>query len=67
MGKSNALDVSFVREPIGLDLDWQLVAKISPCHVTVHLNLCIRVLLTVDQPLVYHSSLWTCGKVVSKL
>uniref|UniRef100_A0A0E0NER2 C2 domain-containing protein n=1 Tax=Oryza rufipogon TaxID=4529 RepID=A0A0E0NER2_ORYRU len=34
-GKSNALDVSFVRAPVGLDLDWQLVAKISPCHVTV--------------------------------
>ncbi|XP_015689233.1 uncharacterized protein LOC102707936 [Oryza brachyantha] len=34
-GKSNALDVSFVRAPIGMDLDWQLVAKISPCHVTV--------------------------------
>ncbi|XP_062219043.1 uncharacterized protein LOC133918926 [Phragmites australis] len=34
-GKSNALDVSFVRAPIGMDLDWQLTAKISPCHVTV--------------------------------
>ncbi|KAF0935815.1 hypothetical protein E2562_035951 [Oryza meyeriana var. granulata] len=34
-GKSNALDVSFVRAPIGMDLDWQLVAKISPCHVMV--------------------------------
>jgi len=34
-GKSNALDVSFVRAPIGMDLDWQLVAKLSPCHVTV--------------------------------
>uniref|UniRef100_A0ACD5YZI2 Uncharacterized protein n=1 Tax=Avena sativa TaxID=4498 RepID=A0ACD5YZI2_AVESA len=35
VGKSNALDISFVREPIGLDLDWQFLAKISPCHVTV--------------------------------
>ncbi|KAL6841988.1 hypothetical protein ACP4OV_028188 [Aristida adscensionis] len=34
-GKSNALDVSFVCAPIGLDLDWQLMANISPCHVTV--------------------------------
>ena len=34
-GKNNALDVSFVRAPIGMDLDWQLIAKISPCHVTV--------------------------------
>ncbi|AQK59109.1 calcium-dependent lipid-binding family protein [Zea mays] len=34
-GKSHALDVSFVRAPIGMDLDWQLIAKISPCHVTV--------------------------------
>uniref|UniRef100_A0A0D9VFX1 C2 domain-containing protein n=1 Tax=Leersia perrieri TaxID=77586 RepID=A0A0D9VFX1_9ORYZ len=34
-GKSNALDVSFVHAPVGMDLDWQLVAKISPCHVTV--------------------------------
>ncbi|WVZ75446.1 hypothetical protein U9M48_023496 [Paspalum notatum var. saurae] len=34
-GKTNALDVSFVRAPIGMDLDWQLMAKISPCHVTV--------------------------------
>ncbi|KAM3227150.1 hypothetical protein ACQJBY_059203 [Aegilops geniculata] len=34
-GKTNALDVSFVRAPIGMDLDWQFVAKISPCYVTV--------------------------------
>ncbi|KAK3154093.1 hypothetical protein QOZ80_2BG0185880 [Eleusine coracana subsp. coracana] len=34
-GKSNALDVSFVRAPTATDLDWQLTAKISPCHVTV--------------------------------
>lgn len=34
-GKSNALDISFVQAPIGMDLDWQLMAKISPCHVTV--------------------------------
>lgn len=36
-GKTNALDVSFVRAPIGMDLDWQFVAKISPCYVTVHI------------------------------
>jgi hypothetical protein len=56
VGKSNALDISFVREPIGLDLDWQLVAKISPCHVTVHLNLCIQVLFIVEPPLAYRST-----------
>jgi hypothetical protein len=61
VGKSNALDVSFVREPIGLDLDWQLVAKISPCYVTVHLNFCIQILLIVDPPFVYPLP---CGRLV---
>ncbi|XP_062223332.1 uncharacterized protein LOC133922148 [Phragmites australis] len=33
--KSNALDASFVHAPTDMDLDWQLTAKISPCHVTL--------------------------------
>ncbi|XP_073012998.1 uncharacterized protein [Typha latifolia] len=36
--KTNALDANFVHAPVGEDIDWRLVAKISPCHVTVLLE-----------------------------
>ncbi|KAJ9559357.1 hypothetical protein OSB04_013971 [Centaurea solstitialis] len=33
--KTNALAASFVYLPLGENLDWRLLATISPCHVTV--------------------------------
>ncbi|KAF6156504.1 hypothetical protein GIB67_011305 [Kingdonia uniflora] len=33
--KVNALVASFVRSPIGENVDWRLSATIAPCHVTV--------------------------------
>nr|XP_043635621.1 uncharacterized protein LOC122606820 [Erigeron canadensis] len=33
--KANALGASFVYSPVGENLDWRLLATISPCHVTV--------------------------------
>ncbi|XP_047337153.1 uncharacterized protein LOC124940662 [Impatiens glandulifera] len=33
--KVNALSATFVRSPVGENVDWRLSAMISPCHVTV--------------------------------
>ncbi|XP_044485071.1 uncharacterized protein LOC123210663 isoform X2 [Mangifera indica] len=33
--KENALAATFVRSPVGENVDWRLSATISPCHVTV--------------------------------
>ncbi|XP_048235070.1 uncharacterized protein LOC8261314 isoform X2 [Ricinus communis] len=33
--KVNALSASFVKSPVGENVDWRLSATISPCHVTV--------------------------------
>ena len=33
--KENALVASFVRSPVGENVDWRLSATISPCHATV--------------------------------
>ncbi|KAG8658937.1 uncharacterized protein LOC110610326 isoform X2 [Manihot esculenta] len=36
--KANALFASFVRSPVGENVDWKLSATISPCHVTVFME-----------------------------
>lgn len=33
--KVNALEATFVRSPVGENVDWRLSATIAPCHVTV--------------------------------
>ncbi|XP_022721975.1 uncharacterized protein LOC111279261 isoform X3 [Durio zibethinus] len=40
--KVNALTASFVRLPVGENVDWRLSATISPCHVTVLKESCDR-------------------------